>query len=940
MAKKIKHASKGEIVFLSKGSYEQLHTSILQTLGKNAPFAQVRISTTAVVWENNTKDDFKSISDAPEDIRGQLMFLFEQQSKAWTSALKKQHLEYVLTIPDPSYIFYTVDKDNDDNVLNNKYRFLITGWACSFNKSSDSGSDGLEKEIIAAREKHQNVIVEMIDGNGTSIADSQFTYNFNNSVIKDIITDANGRYEQGICLVGSEYKFRYKLTGQEKVLKVQKNIEVYTLRFAPTTIINISIVDQFNNPMSSIKSDIKYGSIHLSKLTDGYGRIKISDLLYDDLSMRVVVTPDGYPAQDFAVDCPECNITMVINVRPAVKPYLLVKVGGAPASDLTVDFTGAFEGTFSTNSEGKIFLPDLLSGHMFKVSVTRGDQVDIESFTVIANQTEYVLDLSDIIIPPIPEPEPEPEPEIKPKPDSPFDCNIIVKASEDESPLANYSLKIESDNINGQYITDCDGIVPIGRLCPGNTLRVWTGENQTDAHDITIEKDKDEYVIYVNKPVVTVKDPDHDIPQECHIKVVSKISGQPVPNYALFIESPRMQGYYSTDDGGIVPLQNMTVGIPVTVTPGKHDSIQFDIEQYREEYVIQVDDSRAVLGDILITQYECDKKTPVTNAALILTNSKGEKITKTTDSSGNIVVPRSFFVDEEKVRVHLDIYNRNVRDFSFKFTKSCDHYILYLTDPFNWKKLLWLLIPLLLFLMCLIRCERDITVHTLNTNDKPIASCNVALSYTEHALYKNGEFFYRKKQDHSGVTNQEGEYTFKKMPCSVFSYIFYTLHKGYATATATNGMAADTTFLYHWRKHVNLVISDTVQFTATPPVVPNNPTPTPIQSPCDAGAKGESDVKAFSVSSPISYNMGVDQGVFEVTYETGNACPDQIDIYNHKPGENWKNGELIFSSGMKTTPSNPETVKVKFSKGSVVTVIVTTGSQDGSMWEYQLSCPE
>lgn len=86
--------------------------------------------------------------------------------------------------------------------------------------------------------------------------------------------------------------------------------------------------------------------------------------------------------------------------------------------------------------------------------------------------------------------------------------------------------------------------------------------------------------------------------------------------------------------------------------------------------------------------------------------------------------------------------------------------------------------------------------------------------------------------------------------------------------------------------------------------------------------------------------MGVDQGVFEVTYETGNACPDQIDIYNHKPGENWKNGELIFSSGMKTTPSNPETAKVRFSKGSVVTVIVTTGSQDGSMWEYQLSCPE
>lgn len=950
MAKKIKHASKGEIVFLSKGSYDQLHTSILQTLGKNAPFAPVRISATAVVWENNTRYDFKSISDAPEDIRGQLMLLFEQQSQSWADALKKQRLEYVLKVPDISYIFYAVDEANDDNVLNNKYRFLITGWACSFNKSSDSGSDGLEKDIIEAREKHQNVIAEMIDGNGRPIANSQFSYNFNNTVIKDITTDANGRYEQGICLVGSEYKFKYKLTGQEKVLRVQKNIEVYTLRFAPTTTINISIVDQFNNPVSTLNTDIKYGSIHLSKLTDGYGKITVSDLLYADPSMRVVVTPNGYPGQDFAVDCPECDITMVVNVTPPVKPFLLVRVGGIPAVDLTVDFSGAFEGAFSTDTDGKIVLPDLRPGHTFKTSVTRENQEDKGSFTIVADKTEYILDLPEIVHPDEDGDDIGNDDDIirEPEPDSPFDCHIIVKALEDDMPLANYSLKLESDTIRGLYITDCNGIVPLGKQLPGNMLRVLTGENQTDVNEITIERGKEEYVIYVNKPVVTVSDPDHEIHQDCHIKVVSKVTGLPVPDYALIIDSTRMQGNYSTDGNGIVPLQNMTVGITVTVTPGKHDPVQFDIEQYREEYVIQVDDSYAVLGDILITQYERDKKTPIPNAAITLTNSKGGKITKTTDASGNIVVPRSFFADEEKVRVHLDITNRKVRDFNFKFTKDYDHYILYLTDPFNWKKLLYLLIPLLLLLLCLIRCERDITVHTVNPDQEPIASCNVGLSYTEHALYKNGEFFYRKKQDHSGVTNSEGEYTFEKMPCSVFSYIFYTLHKGYANALSPSGMMADTTFLYHWHKDVTLVIPDALHAASTsptsplpilPPVESNDSTPAPIESPCDAGAKGQSGVSAHTVSPPVSYNMGVDHGVFEVTYETGSSCPDKIDIYNHKPGENWKNGVLIFTSGMKTTPSNPITERVSFSNGSEVTVIVTTGSEDGSMWEYQLSCP-
>lgn len=741
MAKKIKHASKGEIVFLSTGSYDQLHTSILQTLGKNAPFAPVSISTTTVAWDNNSPFEFKSVADAPEEIRGELMLLFEQLSQQWAEALKRQRLEYVLTVPDASYIFYAVNTGDNDNVLANKYRFLITGWACKFNKSADV-PDGLKRAIIEARERHQNVIVEMLDGYGAPIANGQFTYSFNNSVTRDITTDANGCYEQGICLIGSEYRFRYNLTGQERVLKVEKNIELYTLKFAPTTTINISLVDQFNKPVSSVNTDIKYGSIHLTKLTDGYGRITLTDVLYDDPTKRVVITPEGYSGQDFAVACPTCDITMVVNVAPPVKPYLLVRVGGMPAANLTVDFSGAFSGAYATDSEGKIALPDLLPGHSFAAVVTRGSQVDDATFTVIAGRTEYVLDL--------PELETTPDPE-KPVP---FDCHIVVKAIEDGTPLANYSLKIESDMVDGLFITDSNGVVPIGRQIPGNTLRVLVGKDQADIKDITIEAGKDEYVIYVDKPLVVVKDPDHEIAQDCHIKVLSKITGLPVPNYALTIDSPRMQGNYSTDENGIVELQNMTVGVAVTVTPGKHDPVQFDIEQYREEYVIQVDDSQTVKGDILITQCEKDEKTPIPNATITLTNSKGQKITKTTDASGNIVVPRTFFTDGEKVQVHLDIPNRKVRDFSFKFTNSCDHYLLHLTEPFNWKKLLYLLIPLLLLLLCMVQCDRDITVRTVDTQNRPVPQCNVELAYTEHALVKNWEIDYSRYHTLDGVTDK------------------------------------------------------------------------------------------------------------------------------------------------------------------------------------------
>lgn len=937
MTKKLKHAGKGEIIFLSNGNYAQLYTSILQTLGKDAPFAPISITSSTVAWENNSRSDFKSIADAPDDIKGSLLLLYEEESKTWKEKLNRQHLDFVLTIPDASYIFYAEDKDNDDNVLSNRYRFLITGWACRLNKVGHSGADGLEKDIVEAREKHQNVIVEMVDGHDKPLSDSQFVYNFNDAIIKDIVTDDSGKYVQGVCLVGSVYKFTYKLTGQERSLQVQKNIENYRLKYSPVTTVVISIVDQFDNPVSSIKTELRYGSDHYIKTTDGYGRIQLNDLLYEDPSLRIVVTPDRFPGQDFPVSCPTCNIKMVVNVEPPLQPYVKVVRNGSAVPNVTVDFSGAFEGAFSSDAEGHIDLPDLLSGLTFRAT-TIVDGEDVSNlYTVEDGKEEYIFEIPEKEIVPEP-PQTDPDPGDKPTlvldPNNPFDCSIIVRAIEDDSPLANYSIKIESDTINGIHITDTGGIVSIGKQRPGYTLKVYTDESYQNVSEIIIEKGKDEYVVYVKKPVVVVKDPDHEIPQDCHIKLLSKITGHPVPNYALQIESIRMKGNYVTDENGILPLQNMTVGVTVSVVPGKYDPVQFVIEQYREEYIIQVDDTKMALGDILITQCERDKKTPIPNALITLTNKKKKQFKQHTDASGNIVVPRLFFKGEEKVRVHLEIPNREiVRDFSFKYNETCDHYLFFLKPPFNWKKLLYLLIPLLLLLLCLIRCERDITVQTVNSSDDPVTDCNVSLAYTEHAFCKNGNIFFSEGHNYNGVTDSIGEYTFHKVPCSVFSYIFYAFHKGKVNAESPEGDLACESFLFHWTNYVKIILNDHAASD------PNSQQGSELLSPCNAGASGRRDVDANTVSEPVSYNMGVKKGRFSITYETGSSCEDQIDMYNHNPGEDWHNGTHIFSSGMVAT-NGMVTEEVNFSSGSVVTIIVTTGPESGSIWNYKLSCPQ
>ncbi|MCD8297955.1 MAG: hypothetical protein LUC88_10320 [Prevotella sp.] len=108
--------------------------------------------------------------------------------------------------------------------------------------------------------------------------------------------------------------------------------------------------------------------------------------------------------------------------------------------------------------------------------------------------------------------------------------------------------------------------------------------------------------------------------------------------------------------------------------------------------------------------------------------------------------------------------------------------------------------------------------------------------------------------------------------------------------------------------------------------------------PCDAGSQAEKNLSAGTVSPPKSYNMGVKQGTFTITYSTGDSCSDCIDIYNHNPGENPYSGKKVFSSGQVVTDGDRRAT-VSFSNGSVITVIVTTGPDDGSDWSYYIGCP-
>lgn len=111
--------------------------------------------------------------------------------------------------------------------------------------------------------------------------------------------------------------------------------------------------------------------------------------------------------------------------------------------------------------------------------------------------------------------------------------------------------------------------------------------------------------------------------------------------------------------------------------------------------------------------------------------------------------------------------------------------------------------------------------------------------------------------------------------------------------------------------------------------------------PCNASAAGKNNVSAGS-RDVKSYNMGCKSGTFTMTYWTGTSCPDQILVYNHEGGQDYTQGKLIKQTPMHATGDSdkPLTLTCTFSSGSVITVVVITGPDDGSAWGYTLNCPK
>ena len=140
-----------------------------------------------------------------------------------------------------------------------------------------------------------------------------------------------------------------------------------------------------------------------------------------------------------------------------------------------------------------------------------------------------------------------------------------------------------------------------------------------------------------------------------------------------------------------------------------------------------------------------------------------------------------------------------------KENQQAAEYIVQMKRP---KKFPWWIFLLLIPLLLLIECEKDITVTCIE-EDTGVAAPGVPvqLNYTAHFLWKNSTLLFDQPVERTQTTDQQGKTTFKDLPCSVFSYIFYFFSDVTFNAKNECVAAADEKRQFHTTKNVELMLS-------------------------------------------------------------------------------------------------------------------------------------
>ena len=332
-------------------------------------------------------------------------------------------------------------------------------------------------------------------------------------------------------------------------------------------------------------------------------------------------------------------------------------------------------------------------------------------------------------------------------------------------------------NTINEVKTGSDGFFVLGKLRPGTSLRVVNRLNDEE-FSLNVQEDKTDYVFGLTFPKpapdpAPVPDPLPEPDPEPDPEPEPEPVPDPVPD-----PTPEPE-------------------------PASAPDPEPDMESGQDEDPEPLSDSEP--GDVTIELVDKNEDA-VIGAEMTLKGRNGKVFTATTDSRGQIRVPREFFIDGKKVKVTIHKPGHDIRGCKFRYQADQDYYIIRLTDRKRRRWPWWLLLLLLPFLL-LIKCEHDLTVTCIDEKTKaPVQGVEVTMDYTAHFLLDSAKFFVSTPYSFRDTTDADGKVVFENLRCSVWSYLFYCRSKVYVTADEVNSVERN----FHFTRHILMQLENIV----------------------------------------------------------------------------------------------------------------------------------
>lgn len=489
-----------------------------------------------------------------------------------------------------------------------------------------------------------------------------------------------------------------------------------------------------------------------------------------------------------------------------------------------------------------------------------------------------------------------------------------VKNSKGE-PVSNTPFSFSSSiHPNRIITTDEEGIIHIKHLEKLGEFKVFSPEGEELLSEPIPDKNERYELVYDLPMPEETESPEQEIPLEVgsavEIQFLDKLR-KPITGHSVHFEQEGETQNYTTNAEGIITIENLPPNQEHTLTVNYEGSdwnktFLHPEGQQRHSFVLE-EAAQPIILEFLNRRRKSLAHQPIQVYGLVGNNNF------TTDSEGVVRV------DELRANIDYCVFIRyKGTDWKqeFKHTREDRHQFIVKHRRFLWWWIPMLLLFFLLLSLIPMQIKHRYTVLERDTK-KPISG----------AIVQNNRADVFKTYNTANQTDSSGKLSLDYGKSPVYKQIF---GKPQANVTASKAgyrsLTAEVPLGFFKTRRSSFYLERINPPRTSLPIAQPPATPTPIQG-CNSGGDGGSH------SSMIQYDMGQDQGEFQLNFDLY-SIPDKLNVYNCEATEIKNNTPIYSYEG-----ADGENILVAFKGGPFITVEVI--SENGSSsWEYYVNCPQ